>query len=129
MKKITLKVYIFSLFVFLNGCTTAMYADKSISNDQVALIKCKNAVITFVDDVKVPYGGGNFAKVKVLPGERKITLSLNDVSRRRESTSDLSTFFNAQAGQVYVAKPAYENQYWYPVIVEAVTDKIVSYQK
>ncbi|PVZ69660.1 hypothetical protein [Pelagibaculum spongiae] len=129
MNKVVLMIKILIASFLLGGCTTAMYADKSLPDSEIALIKSDDAIILFVDDIEVPYSGGNYAKIKVLPGMRKITVRLNDIDQHRSAIMHQSTYFNALGGDTYIVKPQYRDIYWFPVIINEATGEVISSKK
>lgn len=81
-----------------------------------------------VDGKPVPYSGGNFATIKVLPGPRTITARLNDVQGYRTTTSNAEPpiTFTAVAGKRYAVQPQFlERQRWYPQVIDVHTGEVV----
>mgnify|MGYP003154733442 CR=1 FL=1 len=115
----------------LAGCTTAMY-EGDLSRDKVARITSVDTYISAVDDKEVHWKGANYAKVLVLPGERKIDVSLNLNSgyTAMYSIVPISVYFDAQEGREYVTQAEFSgDEAWFPIILDKDTSQEVHYFK
>jgi len=116
---------------FLSGCTTAMYQGE-YPLEKVAKITSEDTEIAKVDDVDVPYSGGNYAKILVLPGERKIDVNLNrhTSSSSTRSLESVPVYFIAEEGHEYLVIPqVFGSGKWRPVIMDKKGTKSVHYFK
>lgn len=119
------------LIIGATGCTAVMYEGDVKSDSELSTIESDRTAVVMIDGRKVPYSGGNFAKVMVLPGVHSVTLVLNDNSSygtRLYSLGALNVMFLAEAGRTYVTRPFYMENLWMPEIVEKTSNKVVSYE-
>lgn len=79
-----------------------MYEGAPRSDAELATIKSEGIIVIIiimeVDGRKVPFSGGNFATLKLAPGERAITVRLNDVANKRIASTHPTVAFDAKAG-------------------------------
>jgi len=117
------------VFLFATAaCTTAMYDGSPRPESEVATLVGDRMYLASVDGKPVPYSGGNFATIKVLPGPRTITARLNDVQgyRTTTSTAEPPITFTAVAGKRYAVQPQFvDRQRWYPQVIDVQTGEIV----
>jgi len=126
-----MKKIILLLAFSLTGCTTAMYqGERPLS--EVAKIISEDTFVKKVDGVSVPYSGGNYANILVLPGERKLEVYLNKHTGTQSMTSSkpISVYINAEPGKEYVTSPVFlGNSRWFPVVKDTSTKKLVQYSE
>jgi hypothetical protein len=114
--------------LFLSACTTLMYEGLALPDAEVAIVRGDRMTIATIDGKAVPYSGGNYATIKVLPGPHTISARLNDVrgNSTRSSKFEPTLSFYAAAGRQYVIRPAYVNTNWRPEVIEVSTGNVVS---
>ena len=114
--------------LFLSGCTTLMYEGLALPDAEVAIVRGDRMTISTIDGKAVPYSGGNYATIKVLPGPHTISADLNDVrgNHTRTSKFEPTLSFYAAAGRQYVIRPEYVNTQWRPEVIEVSTGNVVS---
>lgn len=116
------------LTVIMAACTTAMYDGAPRPDGELATLVGDRMYLVSVDGKPVPYSGGNFATIKVLPGQRTITARLNDAGPYRTVTSNAEppVTFSAVAGRRYAVQPQFlERQRWYPQVIDVHTGEVV----
>ncbi|WP_041929495.1 hypothetical protein [Methylibium petroleiphilum] len=116
------------LTITMAACTTAMYDGAPRPDGELATLVGDRMYLVSVDGKPVPYSGGNFATIKVLPGQRTITARLNDAGPYRTVTSNAEppVTFSAVAGRRYAIQPQFvERQRWYPQVIDVHTGEVV----
>jgi hypothetical protein len=123
------KISAIGSFALLAGCTTAMYEGAPRSDAELATIRSESIIIMAVDGRKVPFSGGNFAPLTLAPGERAITVQLNDVGNKRTASTYPAVVFDAKAGTRYRVKPKYAGRHWQAEVIDENSREVVSIPK
>lgn len=109
------------------GCTTYLYKGPTRPSAQVATVMSTDTIVDSVDGVRVrEHASGSYARLELLPGPHRLTISLNRVTpgffvTYVQRSSEMEICVELYPGHTYMTLPGGDGDRFLPAVLDAQT--------